>query len=45
MTELKDRMTDRIKTICTPIFDLGGIKNKQTKQNKKKKKRKQKQNK
>ena len=22
----KDRMTDRIKTICPPIFDLGGIK-------------------
>ena len=27
MTELKnDRMTDRTKTICPPIFDLGGIK-------------------
>ena len=22
-----DRMTDRTKTICPPIFDLGGIKN------------------
>ena len=27
MTELQnDRMTDRTKTICPPIFDLGGIK-------------------
>ena len=27
MTELQnDRMTDRAKTICPPIFDLGGIK-------------------
>ena len=26
MTELQnDRMTDRTKTICPPIFDLGGI--------------------
>ena len=29
MTELQnDRMTDRTKTICPPIFDLGGIKSK-----------------
>ena len=28
MTELQNyRMTDRTKTICPPIFDLGGIKN------------------
>ena len=28
MTELQnDRMTVRTKTICPPIFDLGGIKN------------------
>ena len=27
MTELQNyRMTDRTKTICPPIFDLGGIK-------------------
>ena len=27
MTEWQnDRMTDRTKTICPPIFDLGGIK-------------------
>ena len=27
MTELQnDRMTDRTKTLCLPIFDLGGIK-------------------
>ena len=27
MTELQnDKMTDRIKTICPPIFDLRGIK-------------------
>ena len=35
MTELQnelqnDRMTDRTKTICPPIFDLGGIKIKLT---------------
>jgi hypothetical protein len=24
--KVSDRMTDRTKTICPPIFDLGGIK-------------------
>ena len=32
MTELQNyRMTDRTKTICPPIFDLGGIKKKKKK--------------
>ena len=31
-TELQnDRMTERTKTICPPIFDLGGIKKKKLK--------------
>ena len=31
MTELQnDRMTDRTKTICPPVFDLGGIITKET---------------
>ena len=32
MTKLQnDRMTDRTKTICRPIFDLGDIKNRKWK--------------